>query len=384
MIADVGQQGTADHPRIRRMRSLAAVVAVVLAFAAGGVVASRFMSTPSQQAANAEAPPPSVITATVERRTVEDALVTRGDVVVLEAVDVLAGRRLVAEPAVLTKGSPAAGDEAVAGSPVVEINGRPVLLLPGRFPAYEDLGPGSSGPLVAQLQTALASLGRKSGDPSGTFGDSTAAAVRALYQAAGYPAQDRLPMAEVAFVPSLPAKVASTTAVEGANAASASLVIAAGKPVVVIKSDVQLLQAAGDKPKVRLANELTGDSADGTLQQMTGTMSTNTGNSKEPEGKESRPEHDGHLVVVPDKQLPSSWLGANVRVTVVLGTNAGETLAVPVSAVRTDATGRTVVSVMREGEPIDVEVVPGLTGGGFVQIDGQIAAGDEVVVGADR
>ena len=51
------------------------------------------------------------------------------------------------------------------------------------------------------------------------------------------------------------------------------------------------------------------------------------------------------------------------------------------AAVRTDGGGRTVVTVIDGDARRDVEVSPGVTGDGFVAIDGEVAEGDEVLVG---
>jgi hypothetical protein len=49
-----------------------------------------------------------------------------------------------------------------------------------------------------------------------------------------------------------------------------------------------------------------------------------------------------------------------------------------------DGEGRTVVTVVADGTQSDVEVTTGLTGGGFVEVSGDIAAGAEVLVGIVR
>lgn len=70
-----------------------------------------------------------------------------------------------------------------------------------------------------------------------------------------------------------------------------------------------------------------------------------------------------------------------MRVSVDLRTTDGPVLTVPMAAVRTDGGGRTVVTVIDGDARRDVEVSPGVTGDGFVAIDGEVAEGDEVLVG---
>lgn len=389
---DNGRRAVQRTPTGRRLRVLVVIVTLALVFALGGVVASRFMVSPAQRDAMAEAPPPSLITAAVTERELEDTVVTRGDVVALSSVDALAGRAFPISPAVITKAPLAVGKQAAAGSVLVEVAGRPVIALPGDLPAYQDLATGSSGPLVAQLQKALTSMGIKVTDAEGTFGGSTAAGVRAVYATAGYPEQDTLPMAEVSFLPALPAQVVTSSARRGSLATEASLVIAAGNPVVRIASpDQQLLALARQGAKARLADELGGEAADGVLQapeqQLTGDGGSQNPEDQEPKADEAQPAGgaaETTVTVLPDEPLPMTWFGANVRVTVSAAATEGKVLTVPSGAIRVDGEGRTVVTLVGDDGQRDVEVVTGLTGGGFVQVDGDLAAGDQARVGERR
>ena len=373
--------GQAASPTGRRLRILVVIMALAIAFALGGVVASRFMVTPAQRDAMADAPPASLLTATVTERELEDAVVTRGDVVALSAVDVLAGRRFAEDPAVITEAPLGTGKEAEAGAVLAEVNGRPVFALPGELPAFHDLAPGATGPLVVQLQDALKTMKLKVDDKPGEFGDSTAAAVGKLYTKAGFPAQETLPMAEVAFLPTLPAKVVSSTLRRGGLASEGSLVLAAGNLVVRVDNpDQQLIALAQKEAPTRLAHELIGEAVDAALQPMQGAAPV--------EGEASEvaaSDDDGTSVTaVPAEPLPLSWLGANVRVTVASATTDGAVLTVPSTAIRVDGAGRAVVTVLADGTQSDVEVTTGFTGGGFVEVSGDIAAGAEVLVGIVR
>src|SRR5262249_23291972 len=79
-----------------------------------------------------------------------------------------------------------AGDEVRPGQVLLEVSGRPLVVLPGAVPAYRDLKPGDSGADVKQLQTALAGLGHFSGPANGQFGQSTKDAITRFYEAIGY------------------------------------------------------------------------------------------------------------------------------------------------------------------------------------------------------
>ena len=378
-------------PMQRRLRLLGHIVGLAVAFAAGGVVATQFMSTPEQRAANAEAPPASTLTATVTSREIANTVVTRGNVIASEAVDILAGRTYPSTTAIFTAVRAKVEESAAAGTAVAEVNGRPILVLPGELPAYEDLASGSTGPLVTQLQQALKASGATIDDPEGQYGRTTAAAVADLYTNAGYAPQDSLPANEVAFVPSLPARVISSTARRGGAAAEASLKLAAGELVVVIANpDRELAALARQDAPVRLANELTGEAADATIQPVVtaepgggngGTEGDSDGDKEENSQPNTETEGGALLTIVPKEPLPLTWLDSSVRVTVTAAASEGSVLAVPQAAVHTDSSGRTVVTIVTDKQRRDVEVVAGATGEGYVQITGEVNEGDEVVIG---
>lgn len=73
-----------------------------------------------------------------------------------------------------------------AGQAVLEIEGRPLIAMPGRFPFYRDLAPGDRGPDVRQLQNGLRAAGWDVRDRPGFFGSGTARAIRKMYFRVGY------------------------------------------------------------------------------------------------------------------------------------------------------------------------------------------------------
>jgi peptidoglycan hydrolase-like protein with peptidoglycan-binding domain len=74
------------------------------------------------------------------------------------------------------------GERARFGDVLIEVSGRPIVLLRGELPAYRDLRPGDEGPDVRQLQEALRELGLYAGAGSGEYGPATAAGVSRLYR----------------------------------------------------------------------------------------------------------------------------------------------------------------------------------------------------------
>lgn len=117
---------------------------------------------------------------------------------------------------VLTRPGAPVGTPVSAGSVLATVNERPIILMTGTIPMYRDLGPGSIGTDVTQLQHTLASLGHYRGRVDGVYSATTAQAVYRLYRALGYPAvgaggtvlattneadQASLPQVEATFAP---------------------------------------------------------------------------------------------------------------------------------------------------------------------------------------
>ncbi|MFD8207459.1 peptidoglycan-binding protein [Streptomyces sp. NPDC059695] len=172
----------------RRRWVLAVAVGAVLA-TTGGLGAALLVKSPAQAAAEAAAPAPDVLTAPVEHRVLTSSVITRGEVVADQTVDVVpqvpAGQG--AAHSVITKLPVRAGDTVRPGQVLMEVSGRLVFALKGSLPVYRDLRPGSTGDDVRQLQRALAELGHPVGtDAEGRFGHGTKAALDALYRTMGY------------------------------------------------------------------------------------------------------------------------------------------------------------------------------------------------------
>jgi peptidoglycan hydrolase-like protein with peptidoglycan-binding domain len=215
----------ASHHRVRMIALLLGILGLV-----GGAwwLGSRVQS-PAARAARAEAPLPSLVTARVEQRVLAETLVTRGDVRPSGASQVVwSGSNALGVP--LVTGVPVkVGDTVLEGQVLVEVSGRPVLVIAGSIPVYRDLRPGSSGKDVAQLQTALARLGFSGMETDGVYGPGTKAAVAAWYQQAGF--------------------VAPTTTTDGG--AQLSLAAAAVSTARQHLSEAQSLLDEAGKPKGR-------------------------------------------------------------------------------------------------------------------------------------
>uniref|UniRef100_A0AAU3GYS4 Peptidoglycan-binding protein n=1 Tax=Streptomyces sp. NBC_01401 TaxID=2903854 RepID=A0AAU3GYS4_9ACTN len=190
--------------RLIRTRSgqLTAVVVAVGLVGAGGWFAGSRMQSPADAAAAHQPPKAGPVTVAAERRSLIASVVAQGSVEFDSPQSVtLAG--LVGAPdsgsgasgagdsvAQRVTKAPAAGKEVREGDVLMQVSGRPVLVLRGTVPMYRTLGPGASGDDVKQLQRALTRLGFNPGSVNGTYGQPDAAAVSRWYENKGYSAME--------------------------------------------------------------------------------------------------------------------------------------------------------------------------------------------------
>jgi multidrug efflux pump subunit AcrA (membrane-fusion protein) len=167
-------------------RTAAAAAAALLVLVGGGWIAARQIRSPAQVAADTAAPTPSPITAPVTRRTLSTDVIVRGTVRfgAPQAV-VLATSKLKQGSNIVTR-APRRGVDLAAGDLAMTVDGRPVFVLPGSVPMHRDLGPGSRGTDVGQLEVALAGMGFSPGRVDGRYDQATQGAVTRFYLDRGY------------------------------------------------------------------------------------------------------------------------------------------------------------------------------------------------------
>lgn len=169
-------------PRRRILKALGALVVVAgLALAAGGRITS-----PAERAARAQAPEPSQVTAPVEFRVLQQVVSARGTVGAATRIEVVPSLANAELDPVVTSTPRTAGSTVAEGDVVLEVAGRPVIVLSGALPVYRDLRPGASGPDIAQLQAALARVGFDPQETDSVFGKGTAQALSDFYVSKGY------------------------------------------------------------------------------------------------------------------------------------------------------------------------------------------------------
>ncbi len=383
-----------------RRRVAAGFVAAVVVAAVGGWVAGRQISTPAEIAALTAAPEPSPILVPVERRVLTADIVTRGTGRYGAPREVsVPPTPLAPSPAIVTE-LPPIGTVVEEGEVLLKVSGRPVVVLEGSTPSYRDLGRGMFGDDVAQLEAALERLGHDPGPVDGRYDGLTEAAIRRLFDeigsepavvradqlrelmpatASAYPGSTPDPglmvaATEIYFTPSVPLRVAevgtgvgraaegpillvtdATVAIDGAVPVEQSGLISVGMPVRIDEPDLGI-EASGV-----VANVADGPGTDG-----------------------ADGFHVHFEVAVAD--APPSVVNASVRLSIATESTADEVTVVPVAALYLTADGESVVRVQRGDAMATVAVRPGLTARGLVEveaIDGELAAGDLVVIGID-
>lgn len=386
-----GSRAAPTWRMVRRQRILLVVAVMAAVVCAGGLAASTLIKSPAQVAAEQQPPPPSVLTAKVQSTTLTQAVMVRGTVVSPASTPVRALTSGADGPRVVTATPKAAGDPVDNGQAVLEVSGRPLLVLAGARPAYRDLAVNDRGADVAQVQQALVSLGLLDGERvTGRFDWATQVAVAALYNQAGYDTAGQgssvsLPLSEYAFMASLPATVAELAVETGQTLASSDdpvLTLNTGDLLVdaVVPTGQQVGLAAGQTAQV--SDDVADKTADGTLTAIGSYAPASAGADDGATAQQA-----GYPVTIrPAAPLDASWLGANVLVRITGVSSDGPVLAVPAAAVALGTSGDASVLVRRaDGSTERVPVHTGMVVDGMVEVaavvDGALAAGDDVVTG---
>ena len=390
-----GRDGDRGTPlRSRGGLMVGAVLALTVAVGVVAFLIGRGVSTPAQQAARARPPAPSVLTAPALLTHARTTVVLRGTLSDGGAITVGVPSDLSGDLAVVTAVATAPGARVDDGSLIAAVAGRPVFVMRGQIPAYSTLSYGTSGIEVSELQAGLEADGLGVGsDTAGTYGAGTAAAVAYLYERAGYapvtapgPTVDSgakhkarptqyatVPLGEVMFTASLPVTVVSV--------AHLGQTIASGKPLATLGSGQLTFQAATDLNTASLlrigaTGRATSDLSDGSFAIRLSAKRPGAAPDGGPGSK---------LILTPiDPAAAAAYVGQNMALHVRTGQAGGLQWVVPVSAVITDASGASSVTVLHGSREVSVPVQAGLAFAGSEVVrptDGGLEAGDPVVTG---
>lgn len=395
-----------DPLRTRRF-FLAGVAVGVIVMSAVGLAAARLIESPAEVAARSAAPASAVLSGVASLRVLRDGIVVPGTVRAGRTVAVTASAPYSA--VIVTKMPVKLGQMAWPGRVVAQVDGRPVLLLRGKLPAYRNLREGDAGPDVAQLQAALTSLGYADYDPGGYFGPSTAFALQLLYEHLGYSPplyrpkspkheppgslppgslppvpQVYLPMAEVTYIPTPSALVVAVNAKAGTTVSAGEVILrlATGHPYVtgMLSAHQAALARAGDAARVSTASPHVADAGFVTgIGAIPAYASHGAGRVEYP------------VDVTVNRPLPEGLVGTRVRLAIRAPVTSQPVLAVPLAALFEGPQGKPatyVTTLTASGRTRRVRVVTGQAAGGYVAVEpargASLEPGDRVVIGVSR
>lgn len=350
------------------MRRWWVLALVLVAAVAGTWVLATQVQSPRQAAAQAEAPAPIPVTAAVQRGYLH-APVTLSvtaqfqQLASVTAPDTLAG--------VVTATQVEAGEVVSAGSVLMRVNGRPLLVLPGAFPLYRDILPGDTGDDVVAVQAGLRAAGLRTGrDRDGVYGAGTQAAVRRLYRASGYDAPAGSTTGAGAVAPSADASAGADAAGlapapvdQGPRVLRSEVVMLASLPATVrsvaapgaaVSGGAEV--AALGSGDVLLSATLPATSVAGLVTGATATFAAPDGTTASAQVEQMAPVGDGTQVQVTVTASVPVDAGATVVLEIANpALEPADTLLVPISAVVSRG-GRSFVYLEQPDEFAEVEV----------------------------
>ena len=353
---------------MHRRRFLAGIGALAAVGSIGTVVAFGGRGD-DQRAAAADGRSPTTPTATTVKVTTRDLVQTSdfdGTLGFGETSDLVVGAGGTVTAVV------PAGTIVDRGGDLIEIDGRTVVLLFGARPMWRPLGEGVSDGLdVQQLEENLIALGFATADelgPNQRWTWTTTAAVKRWQKARGVEQSGTVDRSQVVFEPGAVRIAQNNVAVGGQAGGPVAKITAVTKGVSVdLSAKKQSLVKAGDKVQVVLP--------DGTTRPAT-IASIGTVATAQQQGDPTIPIK----VTFDDPNSTPNLDQAPVKVRVTTNAARG-VLAVPVSALlAVSGGGYALERLAGDGTTEQVAVKLGAFADNYVQVTGNIKAGDDVVV----
>jgi len=357
----------------RRRWALAAVAVLVAGVC--GVVA---MSGADHPAAAARAP--AANTEKVEKGALS-ALVSRAGTLTYRARSDGSPYAVVNQAGGVYTQLPEAGDKVGCGGVLYRVDNRPVVLLCGTVPAYRALHVGVRGPDVRQLNRNLHQLGYDNdahvriarGDSA--FTSETEQALRVLQRKKGVGVTGGLATDDAVFLPQA-VRIAKVTGQVGGSARPGAPVLSATSDKLHVQVDLDASQQGEVKKGDRVQITLPGNTP------VTGRV---TGFGRVAQAEQGSQAADATIPTFINLDDPEKADGLDQAPVEVDITTKGvdNALSVPVTALVGKSGGGFAVEVVRAGGRRELVAVKlGLfdTGGGRVQVEGDLRAGDSVVV----
>ena len=332
------------------------------AIAAAGVVAAFVWSARAAPVDAGSGSPPAE-TAKVEERTLR----------VVDEVDGTLGHgeeraMAAAAPGTLTR-LPEPGDTIERGDTLWEVNATPTILLYGEVPLWRALSDGASGEDVEQLEANLVELGYGDGlVVDETWDAATTAAVEAWQEATGQEVDGVVDLGEVVFEPDA-VIVAGLDATRGASLGPGAPVLRVTGTERVVTAGLSASQLEGIEVGQRVDAELGDGSVVSATVDHVDTVPTTAQDGSQTYGIRLTLD-DG-----------AGDVGDGPVELLLVRQEREKVLTVPVNALLALLEGG--YAVERVTDSGSTELVPvevGLFADGWVEVEGDLSAGDEVVV----
>lgn len=271
-------------------------------------------------------------------------------------------------PGTLTA-APEAGTLVARGDILFEVNGEPTALLIGEMPAWRHLAEGVSGPDVEQLEQNLVELGHGAElEVDEDWETTTTAAVKAWQEAAGMVVDGRVDLGEIVFEPD----AVIVAAVEASRGAS----VGPGTPVLRVTGTDRVVTSslpADRRDGVDVDDQVEVELGDGSVVTAKVTH-IDTAPTTAQDGSQS------YVLRLKLGEDAADATDGPVSLRLVRQTR-DDVMAVPVNALLALLEGGYAVErVNADGGTELVAVEVGLFADGWVEVRGDLAAGDEVVV----
>lgn len=264
---------------------------------------------------------------------------------------------------------PEVGDLVKRGGTLFEVDGQPTVLLYGEMPAWRTLGPGVSGPDVEQLERNLMELGYGNDiTVDETWDEATTAAVKDWQKASGMTADGVVDLGEVVFETDA-VHVAGLDARRGGSAGPSAPPLRVTGTERVVTAPLPATQRdgveVGDTVDVELGD---GSVVEATIEEIDATPTTAQDGS----------QTYGMLLSLGEAEVDSPDGPVTLR---LVRQERADVLAVPVNALLALLeSGYAVERVTDDGGTELVAVETRMFADGWVEVSGDLAAGDEVVV----
>jgi peptidoglycan hydrolase-like protein with peptidoglycan-binding domain len=276
---------------------------------------------------------------------------------------------------------PEAGDKVDCGGVFYRVDNRPVALLCGTVPAYRALHVGVAGPDVRQLNRNLHQLGYDADahvriDPAdNAFTSKTERALRALQRKKGIGVTGALAPDDVVFLPEA-VRIAKVTGQVGGSARPGAPVLSATSDKLHVRVDLDASQQGAVKKGDRAQITLPGNTP------VTGRVAGFGRVAQAEQGTQAAAATIPTFINLDDPAKAGGLDQAPVQVDITTK-GVDNALSVPVTALVGKSGGGFAVEVVRAGGRRELVAVKlGLfdTGGGRVQVEGDLREGESVAV----